>query len=245
MGLHKSEDNLEVAKTENAAILLEDNYHEQYDGFDPNLDEDYIMLNMFQSANIEQSLVFSQILQDQMRHTAEMYDRGVRQAGFVVLYLTTMPGVLLEAGFLSNPGEEKFLMDEANQERIAIAIVEAIRIYKQEAELKFEAISADNGKDTIQESTEADKVYRIGFMESKKEKPRDDKIFSGMEEVWHYYDNGRYHYTFGKAKSLVQAKDFYYRAVADGKIKWKYLKSAKIVVSEGDKVNSKITTIVL
>ena len=105
MGLHKTEENLEVAKAENAAILMEENYIEQYGGFNPNLDEDYIMLNMFQSANIEQSLDFSLLAQDKLHAVGGLRNRGVRQAGFVVLYLTTMPGVLIETGFLSNPKE--------------------------------------------------------------------------------------------------------------------------------------------
>jgi N-acetylmuramoyl-L-alanine amidase len=238
MGLHKSEENLEVAKTENAAILMEEDYKEQYDGFDPNMDEDYIMLNMFQIANIEQSLEFSQILQDQMLSNAKMYDRGVKQAGFVVLYLTTMPGVLLETGFLSNPGEEKFLLKKSNQEKIARAIVEAIRIYRQESDLKLEALVLAKSRNDIEDETSPEKVFRIGFASLKKQKFAGDKMFKGMTDVWNYYENGRYHYTFGEASSLIQAKDIYHKVVSDGEIKWKYLKSAKIVVSEGDKVVS-------
>jgi N-acetylmuramoyl-L-alanine amidase len=245
MGLHKSEENLNVAKTENAAILLEDNFQEQYDGFDPNQDEDYIMLNMFQSANIEQSLAFSQILQDQMLSNAKMYDRGVKQAGFVVLYLTTMPGVLLETGFLSNLGEEKFLLTTSNQEKIARAIVEAVKVYTNESELKLEAFSLSKNKEDTGNKVSTEEVFRIGFTSLKKQKSADDKLFNGMTDVWNYYENGRYHYTFGKAGSLIQAKDIYHRAVAEGKIKWKYLKSAKIVVTEGDKANPKISTLEL
>ncbi len=243
MGLHKSEENLEVAKTENAAILLEEDYQEQYDGFDPNLDEDYIMLNMFQSANIEQSLEFSQLLQDQMQTTAEMYDRGVRQAGFVILYLTTMPGVLLETGFLSNPGEEKFLMDESNHEKIARAIVNAIGIYKKETENELEVISRANSRTTNQSTYKAEKIYRIGFTQMKKIKPADDKMFDGMEDIWYYCEDGRYYYTFGKTHSISQAKNLYHQAILAEKIKWKYLKSAEIIEFEGNKVISKTKVI--
>jgi len=239
MGLHKSEENLEVAKTENAAILLEDDYQDQYEGFDPNLAEDYIMLNMIQSASIDQSLAFSQLLQDEMRTTAGMYDRGVRQAGFVVLYLTAMPGVLLETGFLSNPGEEQFLLKEENQVNIAKAIVEAVKNYKLTIESNIEALSRANETDTTS-AERVDKNFRIEFASIKKEKPTDDKMFSGMQDVWHYYENGRYHYTFGKTKSFVQAKDLYHRAVADGKIKWKYLKFAEIIEIEKSKIISRV-----
>lgn len=131
MGIHKSEDNLNVAKTENAAIFLEDDYAESYDGFDPESDEDYIMLNMFQSSTLDQSIQFSMMVQEKLKTTAGMYDRGVNQAGFVVLYLTTMPGVLIETGFISNPAEEKYLLKPENQDNIARAIFEAVVEYKQ------------------------------------------------------------------------------------------------------------------
>ncbi len=130
MGIHKSDENLNVAKTENAAILMEDDYAETYDGFDPDSDEDYIMLNMFQSSTLDQSIQFSMMLQDKLEHTAGMYNRGVKQAGFVVLYLTTMPGVLIETGFISNPAEEKYLLDQENQDKIAHAVFDAILEYK-------------------------------------------------------------------------------------------------------------------
>jgi N-acetylmuramoyl-L-alanine amidase len=239
MGLHKSEDNLEVAKTENAAILLEDDYQEQYDGFDPSLDEDYIMLNIFQSANIEQSLEFSQLLQDQMQTTAKMYDRGVHQAGFVILYLTTMPGVLLETGFLSNPGEEKFLMDESNQLKIAQAIANAVAVYKKANEDNMNKILLTGSKTEEIETKEEEKIYRIEFARTKSKKTADNKMFEGMDNIWHYYENGRYIYTFGKARSFDQAKDIYHKAVLDKIIKWKYLKAAEIIELEGNKIISK------
>jgi len=131
MGVHKTMENLEVAKTENAAILMEENYFEYYNGFDPDSDEDYIMLNMLQSSSMEQSIRFSMLVQENLKERAGMYDRGIKQAGFVVLYLTTMPGVLIETGFLSNPAEEKYLLDPENQLRLAKAIVEAVRVYKK------------------------------------------------------------------------------------------------------------------
>lgn len=131
MGVHKNAENLEVAKAENSAILLEENFTESYDGFDPDSDEDIILLTMFQSSSIDHSIRFSMLVQDKLKESAGMYDRGVKQAGFVVLYLTTMPGVLIETGFLSNPAEEKFLLNPENQMKIAKAIVEAVAAYKQ------------------------------------------------------------------------------------------------------------------
>jgi N-acetylmuramoyl-L-alanine amidase len=138
MGVHKTAENLEVAKAENAAILLEDDYGDTYGGFDPDSDEDYIMLNMIQNSSLDQSIRFSMLVQQKLKETAGMYDRGVKQAGFVVLYLTTMPGVLIETGFLSNRAEEKYLLNPDNQTKIARAIAEAVDAYREDLKEKRE-----------------------------------------------------------------------------------------------------------
>lgn len=130
MGIHKTQENFEVAKKENTALLTELNFTENYEGFNPDSDEDYIMLHLLQNNNLKQSISLARMVQQQMRTTARLYDRGVKQAGFVVLYLTTMPGVLIETGFVSNPAEEKFLIDTLNQQNIANAIARAVMDYR-------------------------------------------------------------------------------------------------------------------
>jgi N-acetylmuramoyl-L-alanine amidase len=139
MGLHRTEANLEIAKKENAAILMEPDYSTNYNGFDPNSDESYITFTLFQNAFLEQSTRFASFVQDEMKDRVGMNDRGVRQAGFLVLYKTTMPSVLIETGFLSNPEEEKFLMSEKGQQYIAAAICRAF--------CKFKAKWEGNGKE--------------------------------------------------------------------------------------------------
>ena len=107
LGLHRTEDNLNVAKKENSAILLEKDYTTRYEGFNPNLSESYIMFELIQDANIGQSVEFAGILQDSFREHAQRTNRDVRQAGFLVLRETAMPSVLIETGYLSNPSEAK------------------------------------------------------------------------------------------------------------------------------------------
>jgi N-acetylmuramoyl-L-alanine amidase len=131
MGLHKSQANLEVAKFENAAILLESNYQSTYNGFDPNADESYIVFSLNQNANLEQSTDFAALIQDQMEERVGMNNRGVRQAGFIVLYKTAMPSVLVEVGYLSNQTEEKFLVTDKGQEYIASAIYRAFKSFRE------------------------------------------------------------------------------------------------------------------
>ncbi len=146
MGLHRTEANLEIAKKENAAILMEPDYSTNYNGFDPNSDESYITFTLFQNAFLEQSTWFASIVQDEMKDRVGMYDRGVRQAGFLVLYKTTMPSVLVETGFLSNPEEEKFLMSQKGQQYISSAICRAFREFKAKMEGNGKELASLNEK---------------------------------------------------------------------------------------------------
>ncbi|NWJ49410.1 MAG: N-acetylmuramoyl-L-alanine amidase [Bacteroidetes bacterium] len=131
MGLHKSDANLAVAKTENASILLEDNYSKRYDGFDPNSPEAYIIFNLFQNAYLDKSLDFASRVETNFTAHTQMPDRGVKQAGFLVLYRTTMPGVLVETGFISNTKDEAFLMSPKGQDRVAFSIYRAFDEYRR------------------------------------------------------------------------------------------------------------------
>lgn len=98
LGLHRTQENLEVAKRENAVVLLEEDYEQNYD-FDPNSDEGHIMLSMVQNAFLEQSILFASKVEDKMSARANRHSRGVKQAGFQVLRQTAMPAVLVETGF--------------------------------------------------------------------------------------------------------------------------------------------------
>ncbi|MEO0789065.1 MAG: N-acetylmuramoyl-L-alanine amidase [Bacteroidota bacterium] len=129
MGLHTADHNLNVAKRENAAILLETDYEANYD-YDPNSDEGHILMAMVQSAFLDQSIMFAEQVERQLA-AAGRKSRGVKQAGFVVLKETAMPSVLVESGFLSNRAEEAYLMSEDGQEEVANALLEAFRSYKQ------------------------------------------------------------------------------------------------------------------
>ena len=134
LGQHRSKDNLEVAKKENAVILLEDDYTTAYEDFDPNSDESYIMFELIQSEYLEQSVMFASEIQNQFKNRANRLDRSVKQAGFLVLRQTTMPSVLIEAGFLSHAGERSYLLNSAGRSKLADAIFTAFTDYKKKIE---------------------------------------------------------------------------------------------------------------
>lgn len=134
MGLHRSKANLEVAKTENSVILLEENYNQKYDGFDPNSPESDIIFSLYQNAYLDQSVELASLVQKEFRINAQRFDRGVKQAGFLVLYKTTMPGILVETGFLSNENERKYLVSDAGQKTIAASLYSAVLNYREKVD---------------------------------------------------------------------------------------------------------------
>lgn len=131
LGQTMDEANLQVAMKENSVITLESDYQTKYEGFDPNSAESYIIFSLMQNTYLKQSTEFATLVQGQFRDRVGRKDRGVRQAGFVVLWRTTMPSVLIELGYITNPEEEKFLMSEQGQDYLASAIYRAFRDYKQ------------------------------------------------------------------------------------------------------------------
>ncbi len=134
MGLSKEKGNFEVAKRENEVILMDENYKERYEGFDPKSPESYILFTLSQNAYQESSLRFAQKIEGQFKKKAGRYSRGVKQAGFWVLWKTSMPSVLIETGFLSNNKEEGYLATDSGQNQIALGIYRAFKEYKTEIE---------------------------------------------------------------------------------------------------------------
>ena len=145
MGLHKSEGNLEVAKRENSAILHEKDYLEKYDGFDPNSPEAYIVFSLNQSAFINQSLLLASKIEEEFREDKRV-SRGVKQAGFLVLWRTVMPSVLIETGFLTNKEEEKYLASEAGQNECARSVFDAVVTYKAKMENSVNGMFNDSDR---------------------------------------------------------------------------------------------------
>jgi N-acetylmuramoyl-L-alanine amidase len=130
MGLHRTEENLAVSKRENSVVLLEKDYKNKYDGFDPDSPEGNIIFTLYQNAFLEQSLKISTLVQMESSDFAGRYNRGVKQAGFLVLYKTTMPAILIETGFLTNPAEERYMLTKEGQEKLAYSLFRAFTKYR-------------------------------------------------------------------------------------------------------------------
>ena len=131
MGIHKNEGQLQIMKRENSDILKEENYKQKYDGFDPNSEESYIVFKLQQHGHLSQSLDLANRVERYFDQHAKRTSRGVKQAGFLVLWKTAMPAVLIETGFLSNEKEEKYLTSIEGQQNLASSIYKAIKEYKQ------------------------------------------------------------------------------------------------------------------
>lgn len=131
LGLHRSEDNLAVAMRENSVMSLDANFSETYEGFDPESSESYIIFELSQSLHMDQSIEMAELVQQSLVNNAGRADMGVRQAGFWVLWATSMPSILVELGFICNPNEEAFLSSVKGQKKLADAIFNGFITYKK------------------------------------------------------------------------------------------------------------------
>lgn len=229
MGLHKTDDNLNVAKRENAVILQEDNYERKYDGFDPNSAEANIIFSLYQNAFLDQSLYFADKLQHEFKTYANRNNRGVKQAGFLVLYKTTMPSVLIETGFLTNTEEEKFLKSDLGQQKMANSILKAFNTYKHwvdgtslkhlnveeitEVDKPRTIVEVQNGSMQVNATDPSYKikmdvseiVYRVQVYNSPERVSLKSSRFRGRTDVWEYNVNNSWKYTVGNCEKQEEA----------------------------------------
>ena len=130
LGMHRAKDNLDVAMRENSVISMEKDYQQRYQGFDPRSSESYIIFEFIQGKNMERSVDLARMIQRGVCDGANRPDKGVHQAGFLVLRETSMPGCLIELGFITTPDEERLLNNDSRVDDIARGIYEAFARYK-------------------------------------------------------------------------------------------------------------------
>ncbi len=238
MGLHRSEANLQIAKKENAAILLEDNYENQYDGFDPTSNESHIIFNLFQNTFQAHNLDFAGKVQHYFDHYTPLKNRGVKQAGFWVLYKTAMPGVLIETGFLSNVQDEKFLNSKKGQTKISRSIVLAVSDYKnghdasEEAKQKHKpTLNTDTEIATTEQNNSSGTVFKVQFLSLSKQKTLNNKKYKALQPIESYYYKGMWRYTTGHYATREKAETL------KAKIKKQGFKGAFVVeFKDGERV---------
>lgn len=221
MGLHKTEANLNVAKRENEVILLENDYKQNYDGFNPNDPASHIIFSLNQHAFMEQSILFASSVEKYLKSHAKRSSRGVKQAGFLVLWKTAMPSVLIETGFLTNGNEEKFLASADGQTAIAESIFYAFRDYKndmennagQVSEAKVQEIEANMDKEPQQTaSTEKTTVsetkglsFSVQFYTSESEVANSKFANLAPENITQVKESGLFKYRLGPYSTLDEA----------------------------------------
>jgi len=218
MGLSRSAANLEVAKKENSVILLESNYQEKYNGFDPNKPESLIGMKLLQEEYLNQSIDLASKIETNFVSSNKRYSRGVKQAPLWVLDASYMPGVLIELGFLSNKAENNYLSSENGKNEMAQAIAKAIVNYKRE----LQGLAAETNS-----STEEPQKYNVPVIETNNSNQVNSskgivfkvqisasgtkleplpKNFKGLSPISREQDGKLYKYLYGEETDYEQIK---------------------------------------
>ena len=217
MGLHRSDENFKVAKRENSVILIEDDYSEKYAGYDPHSPESYIIFSLMQNTYLKQSIDFAIQVQWQFKNRARRKDRGVKQAGLIVLWNAATPGVLIETGFISNANEEKYLNSKWGQELIASAVFRAVRNYFKEY---ISEVPADNSKkkntqvtdnqqnkkqQTTKKSNSSQVIFKVQVRSSLTKIPLNSRVFKQLKGIQEIKQKKVYKYLIGEEKNFTKA----------------------------------------
>ena len=214
LGVHRNQKNLEVAKSENEVILLEENYEEKYAGYNPNSPESIIGLSLEQEENLDQSLALASYVQEAFDSKLKRVNRGVKQAGFVVLYQSYMPSVLIETGFLTNKIEGKYLYSKKGQKEMSNAIANSIKRYFNEIKLNtadhtfIEEYQEEHQKEIVNNVKEMSSVtyYKVQLSSSKRKVKTAFYNFKGLRNVEAVKVGDYYKYYYGKYLKRSEAE---------------------------------------
>ena len=223
LGLRGNKKNLEIAKRENATILLEDNYRDRYKGFDPNSAESVIGLTLLQEENLDKSLAIASLIQNNFAHKLKRNDRKVKQDNFQVLRETIMPSVLVELGFLTNKKEGRFLNSKKGQEQMGVAISDAVLNYINNLKLN----TIDNTV-VLENSIE----YKVQIASGKSKIPTKSYNFKGLKNVERIKIGSFYKYYYGITSEYSSAK----KALTLAKVKG-YKTAFLVAFKNGEKIS--------
>ncbi|MDR1683691.1 MAG: N-acetylmuramoyl-L-alanine amidase [Candidatus Symbiothrix sp.] len=205
-GTKRAAENFQVVQRENEVIKLEDNYMEKYEGFDPNSTESYIIFQFMQNKFLEQSLDLATIVVNEIKTCVPWKDRGVKQDAFAVLRETSMPSILIELDFISNPEARKILISETGQQQYAHAICKAFTQYKNAYDQKNATIEkTETPAEPVKQSTSGKSVYKIQIMAGSNYVPNKSSDFKGYR-VEYFIENNLYKYTYGESSDLAKIR---------------------------------------
>lgn len=218
LGLHRNKTNFEVAKAENEVIFLEENYEENYAGFNPNSPESFIGLSFMQEEYLDQSIKLATNIQDNFTNKLKRKNRGVKQAGFIVLHQTVMPSVLIETGFVTNTSEGKYLNSKKGQSELSTAIANAIKDYKKDVDLNVGNHIEKPIIDTVPttENTITNIVFKVQLAASSRLLEPKPYNFKGLNDVSREKVGNLYKYYYGYTSDYNQAQKLQIQAQNKG-----------------------------
>lgn len=231
LGVAKDKHSIEVAQRENSVIFLEENYEEKYQGYDPNNPESVVGLMLLQGEHKNQSILLASAIQKDFTNRLKRNNRGVKEAGYLVLSNCAMPAILIELGFLSNKEEAKYLNSEKGQNELANSIANAIINYKNEHYSYSEPFDFSVIEDikTVEIPNKNEAIFKVQISASGTNLETKPQNFKGLNTISKTKDGNLYKYFYGETNSyqtaqnlLVQAKDkgfndAYIVAFKDGK----------------------------
>lgn len=218
LGLHRNKTNFEVAKAENEVIFLEENHEENYAGFNPNSPESFIGLSFMQEEYLDQSIKLATNIQGNFTNKLKRKNRGVKQAGFIVLHQTVMPSVLIETGFVTNTHEGKYLNSKKGQAELSTAIANAIKDYKKDLDFNVGNHIEKPIADTIPttENTITNVVFKVQLAASSKALDPKPYNFKGLKDISRQKVGKLYKYYYGYTSDYNQIQKLQIQAKNKG-----------------------------
>jgi N-acetylmuramoyl-L-alanine amidase len=214
LGLHKSQENFEVAKKENQVIYLEENYEEIYGGFDPSSPESLIGLILSSEVYLDQSIEVAALVQNNFTQRLKRRDRSVKQAGFWVLHNTYMPSVLIETGFVSNREEAAYLNSRKGQQEMGQAIADAIIDYYNSIKSSYTTTTqttrlpvTENVPAVTQSEVHDGVVFKVQIAASSRRLDTKPGNFKGLTMISREQEGDLYRYFYGSTSDYVQIKE--------------------------------------
>lgn len=209
--------NLSVAMQENQVITFESDYRTEYAGYDPGSTESQIIFEFIQNEHQQESLQLASLAQKQLTGYAGRRDRGVHQAGFLVLWKNAMPSILIELGYISNSSDMKYMMSDKGREQLGTGIAKAVEQYiestrRQKAEIASVSTAvtpeppAASHKASTQTAVDDAPVFKVQFLTSETVLPENSARLKGLSDVSYYRDGKLYKYTSGATGDYEEAR---------------------------------------